>query len=77
MKDSKLLWDTAMANCGETAVAMGKISKEFDDIQARSDWDKVSKQIYMANKYIIDRDIDLELKVWTDGDFFNSGMFAG
>ena len=77
MKDSKLLWDTAMANCGETAVAMGKISREFDEIQARSDWDKVSKEIYMANKDVIDRDIGLELSQWTDGVFFNSGMFAG
>ena len=31
----------------------------------------------MKNKDVIDRDIGLELSQWTDGVFFNSGMFAG
>ena len=43
----------------------------------RSDWDKVSKKIYNDNKAVIDRDIDLELREWAQGVFFNSGMFLG
>ena len=77
MKESKTLWDTAMAGCGKVAEKMGEIAKEFDDIQKRSDWDKVSKKIYEANKDVIDRDVSLELKQWEEGVFFNSGMFAG
>ena len=77
MKDSKKLWDTAMAGCGQIAVAMGDVSKKFEDMQAQSDWDKVSKEIYQANKAVIDRDVDFELKTWSEGVWFNSGMFAG
>ena len=43
----------------------------------RADWPQLSKQIYEANKTIVDRDIDLEFREWTQGVFFNSGMFAG
>ena len=42
-----------------------------------ADWDKVAKQIYDPNKAVVDRDIDLELREWEEGVFFNSGMFAG
>ena len=56
---------------------MGEIAKRFDDIQARSDWAQLSKDIYQANKDVIDRDVSLELSQWSEGVFFNSGMFAG
>ena len=56
---------------------MGDVSKKFEDMQAQSDWDKVSKKIYQANKAVIDRDVDFELKTWSEGVWFNSGMFAG
>ena len=77
MKESKALWDTAMAGCGEIAKKMGEISDKFDEIQKRSDWDTFSKKIYETNKDVIDRDVSLELKQWEEGIFFNSGMFAG
>ena len=38
MKESKALWETAMAGCGEIAKEMGVIAAEFDGIQLRSDW---------------------------------------
>ena len=77
MKESKQLWDTAMSGCGDIAEKMGKISQKFDKITQSSDWDEVSKKIYLANKDVIDRDVSLELREWTNGVFFNSGMFAG
>jgi hypothetical protein len=43
----------------------------------RSDWPQISKEIYEANKDLIDRDVDLEFREWKEGVFFNSGMFAG
>ena len=77
MKESKALWETAMAGCGEIAKEMGVIAAEFDGIQLRSDWDQISKKIYETNKDVINRDVSLELKEWEEGVFFNSGMFAG
>lgn len=44
---------------------------------ARDDWADVAKKIYDDNKDVIDRDVGLELREWTSGVFFNSGMFAG
>ena len=66
-----------MSGCGDIAEKMGKISQKFDKITQSSDWDEVSKKIYLANKDVIDRDVSLELREWTNGVFFNSGMFAG
>ena len=61
MEETKALYATAMAGCGQIAESMGAIAKRFDDIQARSDWAQLSKEIYQANKDVIDRDVSLEL----------------
>lgn len=44
---------------------------------ARDDWKDVAQKIYTDNKDVIDRDVDLELREWKQGVWFNSGMFAG
>ena len=49
----------------------------MDDLQERKDWPEIAKKIYETNKAIIDRDVDLEVREWQQGVFFNSGMFAG
>ena len=77
MKETKTLYETAMAGCGQIAEVIRGIAKKFDDIQARQDWDKLSKEIYQANQDVIDRDVNLEFSQWSEGVFFNSGMFAG
>ena len=46
MKESKALWNTALAGCGEIAQKMSDISNKMDEIQKRSDWDQISKKIY-------------------------------
>ena len=77
MKETKALYKTAMAGCGQIAEAMGVMAKRLDDMEARQDWDKLSQEIYQANKDVIDRDNNLVFSQWSDGVFFNSGMFAG
>ena len=42
MEETKTLYTTAMAGCGQIAESMGAIAKRFDDIQARSDWAQLS-----------------------------------
>ena len=54
MKESKIFWNTALAGCGEVAKKMAYFSDELDKIQKRSDWDKISKKIYLDNKTNID-----------------------
>ena len=66
-----------MAGCGQIAEAMGVIAKRLDDMKASKDWPNLSQEIYEANKDVIVRDNNLVFSQWTDGVFFNSGMFAG
>ena len=42
MEETKPLYATAMAGCGQIAESMGAIAKRFDGIQARSDWAQLS-----------------------------------
>ena len=78
MKDTKPLYETALKGCdAEITGAMKKIADQADALIGRKDWDKIAKEIYDDNKVMIDRDVDLELREWKQGVFFNSGMFAG
>jgi len=78
MKDTKPLYETALKGCdAEITGAMKKIADQADALIGRKDWDKLAKKIYDDNKVMIDRDVDLELREWKQGVFFNSGMFAG
>ena len=49
----------------------------MDDLQERKDWPEIAKQIYETNKAVIERDVDLEIREWKEGVYFNAGMFAG
>ena len=73
MKESKPLWNTAMAGCGEIAKKMSEISDKMDRIQKRSDWNQVSKKVYEAQKHEIDDDISHEYKQWAKGNFYSAG----
>lgn len=78
MKDTRPLYDDALKTCDEKiGEAMGKIADQADALVKRKDWDTIAKQIYDDNKVMIDRDVDLEIREWKQGVFFNSGMFAG
>ena len=77
MSDTKPLFKTAFADCGELKDQMDALSKKFDDLTKRDDWAIISQLIYEENKDVIDRDMDLELREWKQGVYFNSGMFAG
>ena len=77
MSDTKPLFKTAFADCGELKDQMDAWSKKFDDLTKRDDWAIISQLIYEENKDVIDRDMDLELREWKQGVYFNSGMFAG
>ena len=77
MKESKPLWDTALAGCGEIAKRMSYLSGEMDKIQKRSDWDQISKKIYEDNKPPIDLNVSDMLDDWKKGDYFLSGYDAG
>ena len=75
--DTKPLYKKALADCGKVAEHMGEWAQKLDDLAKIADWDKVSMQIYKANKNIIDGEIKDELLEWSEGVFFDSGMFAG
>ena len=77
ISETKPLYEKALAGCGDIAVHMGEWAQKTDDMMERSDWQQISQEIYQANKDLIDRDVDLELREWQEGVFFNSGMFAG
>ena len=71
------LYKEALSGCGRLATLIGKWAQRIDEMKERQDWQQILKEIYNANKDLIDRDTDLELKEWEQKDFFNSGMFAG
>ena len=77
MSDAKPLFNAAFADCGQLKDQMDAWSKKFDDLTKRDDWVIISQLIYEENKDVIDRDMDLELREWKQGVYFNSGMFAG
>ena len=77
MKDTKALYDTALSACSDVGTEMKNIGDKADALVKRSDWKQLAEKIYNDNKDVIDRDIDLELREWKQGVFFNSGMFAG
>ena len=53
MEESKALWNTAMAGCGELAQKMNEIFDRMDEIKRRPDWNQISKKIYEDNKVLI------------------------
>ena len=56
---------------------MAYFSDQMDQIQKRSDWDEVSKRVYLDNKTEIDVSFMNEKTNWKTGDFFMAGMDAG
>jgi hypothetical protein len=77
MKTTRSLYETALGKCGEIGDKMKNIADQYDALENRPDWGKISKTIYDDNKKEIDRNIDFELEAWKTGVYFNSGMFAG
>ena len=71
------LYKEALSGCGRLETHIGKWAQRIDEMKAREDWPQLLKEIYQANKDVIDRDTGLELREWEQGVFFNSGMFAG
>ena len=71
------LYKEALSGCGRLETLIGNWAQKIDEMKERKDWPQISKQIYKANKDLIDRDTGLELREWEQGVFFNSGMFAG
>ena len=74
---TKPLYKRALSDCGNLGDHMHEWSQKMDDLQERKDWPEIAKKIYETNKAIIDRDVDLEVREWQQGVYFNSGMFAG
>ena len=46
-------------------------------MEDRVDWPQLREAIYQENKFAIDLNVDLELREWAQGEYFNSGMFVG
>ena len=46
-------------------------------MMARPDWEHFAREVYRDNKREIERNIDLTLREWESGNFFNSGLFDG
>ena len=46
-------------------------------MMARPDWEHFAEKVYKDNKREIERNIDLTLREWESGNFFNSGLFDG
>ena len=77
MRNTRSMYKTALQECKEIGDKMQNIADQYDALESRPDWGKISKTIYEDNKKIIDRNIDFELEAWKTGVYFNSGMFAG
>lgn len=77
LKATKALYKTALSTCTDVTGKMQDVMEKAEALVSRDDWAQLAKQIYDDNKTLIDRDVDLELREWQQGVFFNSGMFAG
>ena len=75
---TKPLFEAAVAGCDKDLLdKMYAIHNRYDALKARSDWPSISMDIYMKNKDVLQRDEILSVKEWTEGVFFNSGMYVG
>ena len=77
MKDARPMYQIALQACDEVNGKMKEIGDKIYALPDTPDWDKISKEIYNDNKARVDRDVDLMLREWKQGVFFNSGMFTG
>ena len=85
MAATRPLFTTALAACTQPDYttkstydkSFAKWAKEFDDLQARPDWDQLSKKIYEDEKFVIDRFVGAEFDAWKEGDFAKAGFMAG
>ena len=76
--ETKPLFKKALSECRKLDYHMfGKWAQRFDEMVERSDWKKFAMKVFRSNKSFIVRDLDLEIKQWEQGSYFNSGMFAG
>ena len=77
MADARQFFKIAMFECTRVNRYMQMWADKIDDLQARSDWDKISKEIFNENKSEINREIRIELENWQQERFFDSGYAAG
>ena len=76
--ETKPLFKKALSECKKLDHHMfGRWAQRFDEMVERSDWKEFAMKVFRANKSFIVRDLDLEIKQWDQGSYFNSGMFAG
>ena len=54
-----------------------KWAEKIDDMTSRPDWEKFAIRVYFEHKRELERDTDLKLREWKQGQYFNSGLFAG
>ena len=55
MADARQLFKIAMVECTRVNRYMQMWADKIDDLQARSDWHKISKEIFNENKTEINR----------------------
>ena len=46
-------------------------------MKASPDWNEIKQKIYEEDKERIDSWVSTELSTWKNGDFYESGIFAG
>ena len=77
-EDAYKRYPATLAECGSDITgAWDEWTKKMGDLVSISDWNNIEDQIYEANKTQVDANTSYQFKTWTEGVFYNSGMFAG
>ena len=77
MAQTRPLFNNALSRCDQLDSHVKDWARRIDEMMARSDWEQFALKVYKTNKREVERNIDLELREWQQGQFFNSGLFGG
>ena len=77
MIETRPLFKKQLAHCPRVWTKMDPILRQADGLISDPDWNQIQQDIYVKKKKAIDRAVDLQLREWSQGKFFNAGMFAG
>ena len=77
MAGAKPLFRRALLSCQQLNSHIADWGRRVEDMMARPDWEHFAEKVYKDNKREIERNIDLTLREWESGNYFNSGLFDG
>lgn len=77
MHCTRPLYEKALGKCDKSADVLTKLDQYYVKWESQPNADELKKKAYEANKDWCDKEFGFIQKTWTEGVFFDTGMFSG